>query len=323
MVAGLKKQDALTIAYASQYVDDSIESTQMNCGDFYFDPVRTAHNGLGAVAWTVQKKIHMPFHFLPKGPLTSKPDAFVTEPDSALANSVIERALREADPTSKLVALGIAMHSYADTWAHAGFVGKDDELNDVADIKYKAHDEWIDPVAENVFLDVLPKIGHAQASHYPDLPWIEWKYKRDGTGKIMKRKNVDLFMDAAEHIHARLSGLDEATEKKYSWNDIKDGVADVLAYEEPRIELRIRKWKELYYEYFGTPQGFTYHHLIWRNEAFDSRYRGKTEWDTMTHDEIMRTEFKPVKNFEKTRWVKFHRMALKQRNFVIDELFGG
>jgi hypothetical protein len=321
MAAGLSKDDAFTIAYASQYVDDSIESSPMNCGDFMFDPVRTAHNGLGAVKWTVQRKIHMPFHFLPKGPLTSKPDAFVTVPNSPLAKQVIGRALTEDDHTDRMIALGIAMHTYADTWAHSGFVGKEDARNDVSGIQYHEGAGWIHPIAENVILDLLPRIGHAQAGHYPDLPWLRWKYKHDPTGKMKQRRNFELFLDAAENIHAQFSGMTEATGNKLSWDQIRADIADTIAIADPRLEIRIRGWKETFHKHFGLVQNFTYHHLIWRNEAFDQRYQGKTDWDTMTHDDFMAIVFNPKKDFWTSRWVKFHRMALKQRHFVLEQLF--
>ena len=42
---GFKEDDALTIAYASQYVDDATESEPIRVGEMLFDPVRTAHFG--------------------------------------------------------------------------------------------------------------------------------------------------------------------------------------------------------------------------------------------------------------------------------------
>ncbi len=45
---GFTKKEALTIAYASQYVDDSTESEPIMVGDILFDSVRTAHYGLDA-----------------------------------------------------------------------------------------------------------------------------------------------------------------------------------------------------------------------------------------------------------------------------------
>ena len=65
-LAGFNSDDSGTIAYASQYVDDSTESDPIEpFPDQHFDTVRTAHYNLGAFDWDVQKKIYMPFHFLP------------------------------------------------------------------------------------------------------------------------------------------------------------------------------------------------------------------------------------------------------------------
>ncbi len=71
--AGFSSEDALTIAYASQYVDDATEGTQMDFdveSDLKFDPVRTAHRGLSAQAlkWSEQKEILISFHFIPPKP---------------------------------------------------------------------------------------------------------------------------------------------------------------------------------------------------------------------------------------------------------------
>lgn len=44
--AGFTKQHALTIAYASQYVDNSTEGEPIKVGNIFFDPVRSAHYGL-------------------------------------------------------------------------------------------------------------------------------------------------------------------------------------------------------------------------------------------------------------------------------------
>ena len=59
--AGFSSKDALTIAYASQYVDDSTESEPLNLkaeNDLKFDPVRTAHYFVEAYNWSVQKRIY-------------------------------------------------------------------------------------------------------------------------------------------------------------------------------------------------------------------------------------------------------------------------
>ena len=54
--SGFAPEDALTIAYASQYVDDSTESEPMRIGEMIFDPVRTSHYyySLKSFEWSVQ-----------------------------------------------------------------------------------------------------------------------------------------------------------------------------------------------------------------------------------------------------------------------------
>jgi hypothetical protein len=71
--SGFAPEDALTIAYASQYVDDSTESEPMRIGEMIFDPVRTSYEGLRSYDWSVQKRVLIPFHFIS---YARKPQAF-------------------------------------------------------------------------------------------------------------------------------------------------------------------------------------------------------------------------------------------------------
>ena len=76
-LAGFSINDSETIAYASQYVDDSTESEPIiPFSDQHFDTVRTAHYNLSAFNWDVQKKIYMPFHFLPTNIRWESPEKF-------------------------------------------------------------------------------------------------------------------------------------------------------------------------------------------------------------------------------------------------------
>lgn len=95
-LAGFKASEAGTIAYASQYVDDSTESEPIEpFPDQQFDTVRTAHYNLGAFDWNIQKKIYMPFHFLPPRIRWTNPKAFsyVTRPASPKMNDWRNEAL--------------------------------------------------------------------------------------------------------------------------------------------------------------------------------------------------------------------------------------
>ena len=81
--AGFSGKDALVIAYASQYVDDSTESELIRLeaeeGSLKFDPVRTSYTGLQAIqalSWSAQKRVWIPFHFIPSRPF--RPDEHQT-----------------------------------------------------------------------------------------------------------------------------------------------------------------------------------------------------------------------------------------------------
>jgi hypothetical protein len=153
--AGFNKKDALTIAYASQYVDDATESELIRLeipgADLKFDPVRTAYAGLdmtGALAWSAQKRVYLPFHFIPSLPFSPKESdtfSFVTQPavdeHRGGTRSFAELLLEEAESESRrnrkrrLCRIGVALHTYADTWAHQRFSGRHNrEENDVENI---------------------------------------------------------------------------------------------------------------------------------------------------------------------------------------------
>ncbi|OPX37320.1 MAG: hypothetical protein B1H11_06085 [Desulfobacteraceae bacterium 4484_190.1] len=51
-----------------------------------FDPVRTAQYGLDSYGWSAQKRIFIPFHFLPPRPLETAQYSFITEPNSVFAH---------------------------------------------------------------------------------------------------------------------------------------------------------------------------------------------------------------------------------------------
>ena len=55
--AGFRQADALTIAYASQYVDDSTESEPIRVGELMFDPVRTAHTATSGLLLSIMVRL--------------------------------------------------------------------------------------------------------------------------------------------------------------------------------------------------------------------------------------------------------------------------
>jgi len=156
--AGFSEDETEIIAYSSQYVDDNdvnFEIKDRSTGKVYRNYISQTMNILKPKLELM--RIYPIFHFIP-----GEPDAITarrrdgkmhilnTTPDSEVANEIIDAAFKVSHDI-RLYRIGIASHSYVDTWAHQNFVGWYDYFN-------------------NIGLDIKPDIGHADAEHHPD--WI-------------------------------------------------------------------------------------------------------------------------------------------------------
>lgn len=321
--AGFKAEEAQIIAYASQYVDDATEYSPIKLPkyvkydferlkDNIFDPICSAHKGLqflGDFKKSVQMKIYFSFHFLPPEIYTNqKMYSYITEPNSNFGKALMNKAIenfnsKENSRTYKLIALGIAIHTYADTWAHQGFSGrKSSTENNVEDIKLWLDKEWDNLNAINrVRNSLLPEIGHAEAYHYPDLPYLNWEYKKGkDKSKKVTRNNLDIYIDAVENIYNYLSNVSPQPSSNLS--KIKPQLIKGLSYIEDDYEKRAEKYQKLFPEI-----GFHYNPDDWKNEVLNTEPK---EFST----DILSSE-KP-----EYKWLIFHKAALNQRNFVIERI---
>ncbi len=195
-------ENADIIAFASQFVDDnnegqfSIDGQSASFpkkipfnGGHYF-PIMTQSLSPKSLDTYVQKYVYMPFHFLPgdqSQPIDGETNAFAATPGSPIARQILKSALAGNNPYR----IGIALHSYADTWSHQNFSGFQESWNSVY--------PWY-----NVFKSIVPNIGHAEAGHSPDViseNWTDHRLKREiknsdrafkATGQIyqaMRRKS--------------------------------------------------------------------------------------------------------------------------------------
>ncbi len=213
-LAGFPHEDADIIAYASQYVDDAtcdgairfdnkaiykrISSSHKSVDFENLDPVEDL------LVW-------MPFHFLPgnggANPGDSPEGSFihklVTSPDSPVAQQMVRAAILDQNKPYSLHRLGITMHVYADTWAHQGFAGVLNEINDVEDFDETDNsgvfEGGLNGFISSVLGDVVPPLGHGKANVFPDMPFLSWKYK-NGHGIEVARNNTDIFCEAADAL---------------------------------------------------------------------------------------------------------------------------
>lgn len=136
-----------------------------------------------------------PFHFIPGDPARAAPrrdsgrHPAVCTANSARAKEVLVAALRTRNPYR----IGIALHSFADTWAHQNFVGARDRFNRRG--------------------GPIPPVGHAQFGREPDDFGAEWVDSRLEPPHD-RANNAERFMDAARLIYKYL-----ATFRRRSFDD--------------------------------------------------------------------------------------------------------
>ncbi len=245
-IAGFSYGDAQTIAYAAQYVDDATNAglIRFRQSRYLYSRIASAHKMVDYNNF-VDVENHLawiPFHFLPgngllpagETPQGGEMEKLACRPDSHVARDMLRYAARERDMDRGLHRLGIAMHVYADTFSHQGFVGSlcianqvknmtsgDDELD--RRIREFTKAELLDSVKSNIrnFFQVLGKafslmwferklptafisdfmhknpVGHAAADVYPDHPYLHWQYT-DYRNQLIKRDNPATFMKAVE-----------------------------------------------------------------------------------------------------------------------------
>ncbi len=315
-LAGLTAPEAETIAYASQYVDDATESEPVEAfADQQFDTVRTAHYNLGAFGWNVQKKIYMPFHFLPAQIRWTDPPAFsyVTRPASLqmtdLAAKLVETAIAEPEPVFKQIRMGVALHTVADTFSHFGFSGRQSPENNVGRIWHaKNGGGWNFKVLQTYADILIPRIGHVQSFDYPDLPYLNWRYKNH-QGKYRQRDNTVHFLKGARLVYKWLRKMKRLkTPKADLERDFPAEYRKISAlFANPgHADLRCERWRS----YTGAP---AYDPLKWRSTALT----GDVKWDAMSRERRKNHVNQGKDGFDVSNWARFHRAAHLQRSQVL------
>jgi len=324
-LAGFSPTDAGTIAYSSQYTDDSTESEPVKpFPDQHFDTVRTAHYNLEAFCWDVQKKIFMPFHFLPAKIRRESPSSFsyitqvATGNNGELATKLVKDALSEENATLRLIRLGVALHTVVDTFSHFGFSGRHHDENDVEGVQLEksavgcnsqTFKSYISRVADILF----PRIGHVEALDFPDLPYMKWQYTDHG-GNKNPRNNVGYSIMGAKLLYRFLkmawsgSGSTVNLEKDHP-KDFKE--MKRLFEQNGDLEARCKKWKS----YTSAPK---YCRTKWRKDAL----KGDVAWDELSPS-VLKTHLSKLEGkagFDNSKWAYFHRAAARQRSLVVDWL---
>ena len=182
--AGFNHDEAAVVSYAAQYVDDAVTEGPVvfNNGAMY-QRISPAHPSADAANLDNKQNrmTWLPFHFLPGNhglPAGENPpgtfiDKLVCTQDSHVAKDMIRSCINTQGRPYSLQRLGITMHVLADTFAHQGFAGVKDEVNngtaaDVAEYHYdpgflttrwKYFHDALQLHRLTILHDILPKYG--------------------------------------------------------------------------------------------------------------------------------------------------------------------
>lgn len=125
---------ATTIAWASQYVDNSPITQPVPSGWRFGSPLLASF----------QADVLRPFHFLSIGEAPTFP---------GLGNPLSRYLYDQVSSAPDDVQLGVLLHSFADTFSHSGFSGFSSDENECG-----------------VF-NILPQVGHGECLTAPDEPY--------------------------------------------------------------------------------------------------------------------------------------------------------
>ena len=188
--SGFNKKDANLLAYSSQYIDnnDHIFNISPGTDDHYENYISQTKN----ITKPRKKlfRIYPIFHFIPGEVMAKKSRRkdgklhyLNTTPDNKNANQILDGALE----SNNIYKIGLAVHAFADTYAHQNFVGYFESYNHLGGVLQKSP----------------AKVGHASAVHKPDIPNLIWDDDRLCSFNC-KRNNKEIFLRAAGRIFEKL-----------------------------------------------------------------------------------------------------------------------
>ncbi len=328
--SGFSADDAQVIAYASQYTDDAVEHQPIrikNLPDIHlkrrikgehFDPICTAHRGiqyLTGLLKDVQKKVYIPFHFLPANQYEGEGDyEYCCVPNGNLPQFLLREAIEQVKKSSKksrlqaLIQLGVTLHTFADGWSHQSFSGRRNSRdNDIERIQLLQDGEYeLLPIFDQLKLNIFPDVGHAEALTFPDQSHLHWKYEHDASALTYTRNNTDIFLDAA---HTIFNVLCEVNDESVSWKSLINKITECLTLPSDSMKDKFQKYCTVFPEIT-----FIYDENDWRNQAL----RGESfDWSNFEKEDYKSQTYKFNGDM---KWFYFHIAAYKQRIFVLKNI---
>lgn len=338
-MAGFEPEESYVIAYSSQYVDDANNSGIITFSNgIQYSRISSAHESWDAVNNLIKPAenpfVWVPFHFLPgnSGLPTGQggtPDFYnrlICLPNSNVAKEMVLECLRQniRSKPFRLHRLGITLHTYADTWAHQGFLDLKNDLNRIDNLTF------IDPISREEkhggWNERIPALGHGQVLTYPDLPYLySWAYKYEDGRPSDPRNNVELFVEAADYIYQIL-----LLSKK---NEVPDNIDCMFSSTGGLSEFQKDHFRRAFTNFSGS---LDKRHEDWIREINSASFEGVTgfkdyyakdkgSWKydalgTRLEIEIPSYKFEYNEDFLTSNWKCFHDALQIHRAYVLHEL---
>ncbi|HLP45955.1 MAG TPA: DUF6765 family protein [Candidatus Kapabacteria bacterium] len=333
LAAGFDLDTSYTVAYSSQYVDDSIDGHKKTLfeppnGDLYtLEPIRTSHNGFESLGTDVQEKIYYPFHFLPglKGDSFDQKMVTKTGTEGELFKVLIQEALNSKNPYRT----GITLHVLADTYSHTNFSGLWAWDNAIRHVNYiPARKGWILNLVNKCkwltfrkYLETAPAIGHSHAYCFPDFPYMNWKYG-DYDGKMHSVSNSFKFREGFLDLYEQLI-LPYAESQKLKPRLSQDKILQILwngIRTTGNLKKRCKYWRKVIINFANEFKlKISNRHLKY----------GKTDWEDDMIENLKifgifsssKSKLKvPRAEFEESHYYNFHSAAKDHRLFVLEKI---
>ena len=263
--AGLNQEAARIVATAAQFVDDNAAESHVDFEDgARIDQEATAHH-LVAIAncdAKDQRRVWVPFHFLPGNQGDSYTECLKCRKDSKIAQEMRDHHLCITDRAFGLHLLGITAHVYADTFSHYGFSGVSSRGNRVDNSSFKFGEEVegiggaerLNEAARNhvgshadsffgkfghqggLFANIKSfvgeqaygTLGHGAVAKFPDYPYLVWSFdyeRKDAQikGVTAVRDNPSTYLDACRALYDMFRSFVQSQHgKKHSSGDHRE-----------------------------------------------------------------------------------------------------
>ena len=342
--AGLRRNVCQTIATAAQFVDDNDEGDDVELEDGGRIHITPTSHPMADIKNTAlfdrdQRRVWLPFHFLPGNEGKNLSERLICRKDSTIAREMVEHCLSLASKPFGPHLVGIAAHVYADTFSHYGFSGvssrwnrvngdsivlRNDERDKGAEDRFRQKYgetmqgllNWRQKIWDRVQAEVAEgtgALGHGAVLKYPDFPYLDWEFSYEhpeGGRPPSRRSNAATFLEACEKLYGVFCRLgknyrDPGHNQNERFDGIRDAVMDILAFRETDREKRGAKWRSaaLNGDLFAQSEEILpYRGGVWKENLKRLNAGGKS------HDALQ----EPV--------LQFFRAAATYRTYVLRDL---